>query len=211
MKAFILLLLFCLTLEQIELHQNSSISISHCESINFYLSLNGFKSGDDVEIKCKYYYTKSYENTPKIKYRQSNSISTNEFASNFTDISHYWSIISDNKITSYYTIKLDGNYSYLLFKFTGSYGIEYTIKHGNDSPAWTIIVCVSTFVSLVGIAITLYWYRRNRNKPDHASRIDDPLVSSYPEVQPQPQTPVYVQPTYQPYDVQQNGYANIIN
>ena len=35
--------------------------------------------------------------------------------------------------------------------------------------------------------------------PDYASRVDGPLVSTYPVVQPQPQPPMYTQPGYQPY------------
>jgi len=203
MKVLILLLLFCLTLEQNQLSQYGSISISQSSTFKFYLNLNGFKSGDKVYIEITYYDYSIYVATPTLKYRQSNSYSSSEFSSYFTPISWSSSSSSNYKRTKYYTIKLNGNYNYLLFYFTGDYHTYYTIKHSSSSPTWIIIVCVSALVAIVATAVIFYWYKRYRSTPDYASRVDDPLT--YPVVQPQPQTPVYTQPTYptyQPYVVQ---------
>jgi hypothetical protein len=52
MKALILFLLFCLTLEYDRLSQYDSKVIYG--SGNFYLSLSGFKSGDKVYIEVSY-------------------------------------------------------------------------------------------------------------------------------------------------------------
>ena len=67
MKLLILLLLFCLTLEYRQLSQYGSISTS--SPANFYLRLDGFKSGDKVYIEVSYdnyWYYDSYT----ISYRQ---------------------------------------------------------------------------------------------------------------------------------------------
>ena len=48
MKVLIFFLLFSLTLGSIQLYQNSSISIFGSD--NFYLNLDGYKSGDIVYI-----------------------------------------------------------------------------------------------------------------------------------------------------------------
>jgi len=202
MKVLILLLLFCLTLEQYQLSQYGSISISQSSTFKFYLNLNGFKSGDKVYIEI-IYYDYYLSATPSLRYRQSNSYSSSEFSSPFTFITPSSSSSSNYQRTKYYTIKLNGNYNYLLFDFTGEYRTYYTIKHAASSPTWIIIVCVSAFVAIVATAVIFYWYKRYRSTPDYASRVDDPLT--YPVVQPQPQTQVYTQPTYptyQPYVVQ---------
>ena len=107
---------------------------------------------------------------------------------------------SKSKKTDYYTIKLTGNYDYLLLKFSGG-STWYTIRHTKSSLSWIIIVCISAFVAIVATAVIFYWCRR-RSMPDYETRVDAPLVSPYPVVQPQPQPPVYAQPGYQPYIVQ---------
>ena len=198
MKVLIFLLLICLSLEYIKLNQYSSTTIYGSD--DFYLSLSGFKSGDKVYIEVSYNSYISYSHT--IKYKQSNS----HFNSDFNDLYSFTYMISGStstsnyKKTTYYTIKLTGNYDYLLFKFSGG-NTWFTIKHTRSSPTWIIIVCVSALVAIVATAVIFYWCRR-RSVPDYATRIDDPLVSTYPVVQPQPQPPVYVQPAYQPYVVQ---------
>jgi len=194
MKVLILLLLFCLTLEAIQLSQYGSYSFSG--NINLYLSLNGFKSGDKVYIEVShssfFYYTHS------ISYSLSNSYYDSDYSYNsFSYLYSGSTSTSNSKKTYYYTIKLTGNYNYLLLKFTGG-STWYTIKHTKSSPTWIIIVCISAFVAIVATAVIFYWCRR-RSMPDYATRVDAPLVSPYPVVQPQPQPVVYTQPTYHPY------------
>jgi hypothetical protein len=199
MKALIMLLLFCLTLEYEQLSQYGS-KVIHGSSY-FYLSLAGFKSGDKVYIEVSYdsYYYFSHS----IYYRQSNSYFDSEFSSNsFILMTSGTTSTSNNKHTKYYTIKLNGNYNYLLFKFSGD-STWFTIRHAKSSPTWIIIVCISALVAIVATAVIIYWCRR-RSLPDYASRVDGPLVSPYPIVQPQPQPPIYTQPVYQPYV--QSGY-----
>ena len=199
MKALILFLLFCLTLEYDQLSQYGSKLIYGAS--NFYLSLDGFKSGDKVYIEVSYdtYYYYSYS----FYYRESNYCSESDFSNSyFSSLKSGTTSTSNYQRTTYYTIKLNGNYKYLLFKFSGS-PIWYTIRHSKSSPTWIIIVCISAFVAIVATAVIIYWCRR-RSLPDYASRLDGPLVSPYPVVQPQPQPPIYTQPGYQPYV--QSGY-----
>ena len=139
MKALILFLLFCLTLEYDRLSQYDSKVIYG--SGNFYLSLSGFKSGDKVYIEVS--YDSFFYETHSIYCRQSNYYSDSEFSYSFTLLTSGTTSTSNNKHTTYYTIKLNGNYNYLLFKFVGS-STWFTIKHAKSSPTWIIIVCISS-------------------------------------------------------------------
>ena len=197
MKILILLLLFCLTLEATKLSQYGSRTFSGYD--NLYLSLKGFKSGDKVYIEVSYnpYLYYSYS----ISYKLSNSYYDSDYI--YDLFSYFYSSstsTSKSKKTDYYTIKLYGNYDYLLLKFSGG-STWYTIRHTKSSLSWIIIVCISAFVAIVATAVIFYWCRR-RSMPDYETRVDAPLVSPYPVVQPQPQPPVYAQPGYQPYIVQ---------
>ena len=195
MKVLILFLLFCLTLEERELYQYSFINIYGSE--DFYLKLNGFKSGDTVYIEVTYYDTwSSY--SPSINYLLTNSFSDFLKSNLFSSLSWSSSSSSNSKRTRYYKIKMNGNYNYLLFKFSGSYTTWYTVKHTKSSPTWIIVGAVSSFVIIACIVIIICWCRR-RSMPDYAPRVDGPLISPYPVVQPQPQPVVYTQPTYHPY------------
>ena len=202
MKALIILLLFCLTLEYEQLSQYGS-KVIHGSSY-FYLSLAGFKSGDKVYIEVSYDYSYYYYYSYSFYYRESNSYYDSEFSNSnlFTPLTSGTTSTTNNKQTKYYTIKLKGNYNYLLFRFSGG-STWYTIKHAKSSPTWIIIVCISAFVAIIATAVIIYWCRR-RSIPDYSSRVDGPLVSPYPIVQPQPQPPIYTQPVYQPYV--QSGY-----
>ncbi len=125
MKVLILLLLFCLTLEAMKFNQFSSISISG--SNNFYLSLDDFKSGDNVDIEVTCYFNSGLRFS--IQYCQSNSYNDSDFNScSFTSMSPRIINKKDPKITHYYTIKLNEDSKYLLFKFLGA-STYYTIKN----------------------------------------------------------------------------------
>ena len=197
MKVLILFLLFCLTLEQRQLYQYSSLIASGTDT--FYLKLDGFKSGDKVYIEVTY-YENYYYYAPLIYYRLSNSNSYNDFSTSyyFSLLSSSTSSSSGNTKTRYYTLKLSGNYNYLLFRFNGYSSVLYTIKHTKSSPTWIIVGSISAFVIIACIVIIICWCRR-RSMPDYAPRVDGPLISSYPVAQPQPQPVVYTQPTYHPY------------
>ena len=85
-----------------------------------------------------------------------------------------------------------------------NYSYSYTITHSKTSYAWIIIVSISAFVAIIALSVIIYWCKRRR-LPDYANRIDDPLVRTYPDVQPQPQ-PIYVQPVYPTGYVVQPAY-----
>ena len=208
MKSLILLLLFCLTLEYRQLSQYGSISTSITE--NFYLRLDGFKSGDKVYIEVSYdTYWYSY-NSYSISYRQSNYLSNSEFSSyTFSYMSSSSSSSSNYKNTRYYTIKLTGNYQYLLFKFSSYNSNTFTITHSKYSFTWIIILVISIFVGIIALIVIIRWCRKRATESYTPTRMDAPLVSPYPGVQPQPQPqpqPLYTQPGYQPYVVQP-GYT----
>ena len=195
MKILILLLLFCLTLEQKQLPQYSSISLYPPNS--FYLNLKGFKSGDKVYIKVSYYET-LFSYSPSITYRLSNDNYNTDFSNPFSSLSSSSYSTTNSQKTLYYTIKLNGNYNYILFKLDGYHSTWYTITHTKSSPTWIIVGCVSGFVIIACIVIIICWCRR-RSMPDYAPRVDGPLISPYPVVQPQPQPVIYTQPSYHPY------------
>ena len=116
MYLLILLLLFCLSLEYKQLYQNNSTTIYGSD--NFYLSLDGFKSGDKVYIEIS--YDSYFYYSPTIQYKQSNYSSDNEFNSNsFSNMSSETITTTNSKKTHNYSIKLNANYKYLLFKFAG--------------------------------------------------------------------------------------------
>jgi hypothetical protein len=188
-------LLFCLTLEQRELPQYSSISLYPPNS--FYLNLKGFKSGDKVYIKVSYYET-LFNYSPSITYRLSNDNYNTDFSNPFSSLSSSSYSTTNSQKTLYYTIKLSGNYNYILFQLNGHHDTWYTITHTKSSPTWIIVGCVSGFVIIACIVIIICWCRR-RSMPDYAPRVDGPLISPYPVVQPQPQPVIYTQPSYHPY------------
>lgn len=203
MKLLILLLSICFTLEIIQqLPQNSYVYTNGNQ--NFYLDLNGYKSGDNVYIEITY----NDYNYPTIllQYRQSNYYSTQDFSYPFSTKSSYSSSLVNYKRTYYYSITLNGNYKYLLLNvdLRNNYSYYYTITHSKSSYAWIIIVSISAFVAIVALSVIIYWCKR-RHLPDYANRIDDPLVRTYPDVQPQPQ-PIYVQPVYPTGYVVQPAY-----
>ena len=195
MKILILLLLFCLTLEQSQLPQYSSISLYPPNS--FYLNLKGFKSGDKVYIKVSYYET-LYNYSPSISYKLSNNNYDNNFPNQSSSLRYSSYSTTNSQKTLYYTIKLSGNYNYILFQLNGHHDTWYTITHTKSSPTWIIVGCVSGFVIIACIVIIICWCRR-RSMPDYAPRVDGPLISPYPVVQPQPQPVIYTQPSYHPY------------
>ena len=209
MELLILLLSFCFTLEYRQLYQFSSISISGTEYI--YLRLDGFKSGDNVYIEVSYSTYWYYTNYYSLSYRQSNYLSDSEFTSySFSSMSSSTSSTSNYKVTRYYTIKLAGNYQYLLFKFSATNSNTFTIRHSKVSVTWIIITSISIFVGIIALIVIIRWCRRRAKESYIPPRMDDPLVSTtYPVVQPQPQPqpqPIYTQPGYQPYIVQP-GYT----
>ena len=69
-----------------------------------------------------------------------------------------------------------------------------------------IIISFSSFIVIAIISVIICCVCHKRSGPDYASRIDSPLMPSYPGVQPQPQfqpqSTIYTQPGYQPYVVQ---------
>jgi len=112
---------------------------------------------------------------------------------------------SNYRKTRYYTIKLTGNYKYLLFKFSSSNYNTYTIKHSKTSATWIIILSISIIVGIIALIVIIRWCKKRASESYSPTRMDAPLVSPYPGVQPQPQ-PLYTQPGYQPYVVQP-GYT----
>ena len=66
-----------------------------------------------------------------------------------------------------------------------------------------IIIGSFVIIVIVIIIMIIYCACKCRSDPDYASRIDSPLMASYPGVQPQPQPQqtIYTQPGYQPYVV----------
>lgn len=112
MKFLTLLLLFCITLEIREIPKYGSISFFGTQYI--YLSLDGFKSGDNVSfhLNCT---------SPKysIQYRESNSFLDSDFRnysflslSSFNRVSNYDNTINTND----FAINVTGNYKYLLLR-----------------------------------------------------------------------------------------------
>ena len=115
MKLLILILLFCLTLEEVrEFFQNSSITIKPFD--NFYLSLNGLNFGDKVNIELT--YDTSKECNAIIEYRLSKFCYDSEFFYAFPDLKYNTSK-NNNKTTKYYTIYFSGYAKYALFKLSG--------------------------------------------------------------------------------------------
>ena len=215
MELLILLLSFCLTIEYRQLSKYGSISISGTDE--FYLRLDDFKSGDNVYIEVSYstywYFTNSYS----FYYRQSNYLSDSEFSTySFSYMSSSTSSTSNDRTTRYYTIKLTGNYQYLLFKFSATNSNTFTIKHSKVSITWIIITSISIFVGIIALIVIIRWCKRRAEESYTPTRMDDPLVSTtypvvqpqiQPQIQPQPQPqPIYTQPGYQPYIVQP-GYT----
>ena len=210
MDLLILLLSFCLTLEYIELSQFGSIPI-YIGFKTIYLRLDGFKSGDNIYIEVSYLSNWATLDVYSISYRQSNYLSDSEFSSySFSDMEPITSSKSNDIKTRYYTIKLTGNYQYLLFKFSATNSNTFTINHSKVSAAWIIITSISIFVGIIALIVIICWCRRRAKESYIPPRIDDPLVSTtypvvQPQIQPQPQ-PIYTQPGYQPYVVQP-GYT----
>ena len=117
----------------------------------------------------------------------------------------------DLKQTKYYTIKLKGDYNYLLFKFLGG-PIWYTIRNkltksnsdeiklteaSNNSFILLItIICISIIFIIIILSMVICCLCKSKSVPDYASRIDSPLIPSYPIVQPQPEPIIYTQPGY---------------
>ena len=114
MKLIILLLSFYLTLESVELPKNGSTSFYGSQ--NIYFKLNGFYSGQNV-----HFHLNSTNSQCSIQYRESNSFSDSEFINySFLSLSSYSRVTINDKLSIDFTIKLTGNYNYLLLKVTGN-------------------------------------------------------------------------------------------
>jgi len=219
MKVLIFFLLFSLTLGSIQLYQNSSISIFGSD--NFYLNLDGYKSGDIVYIDVS--YISSYYYNHSIRYRLSNSCYESEFSYLFTYLASYNNSSNNNKTTKYYAIKLNGNYNYLLIRFSGDFA-WFTIKNkkfenydskisnktnsnndeikhevskiSNYSYIILALIIIGFIIIIIILSVIICCLCKRRSLPDYASRIDSPLVPSYPVVEPLPQPIIYTQPGY---------------
>ena len=194
MDLLILLLSFCLTLEYIELSQFGSIPI-YIGFKTIYLRLDGFKSGDNVYIEVSYLSNWATLDVYSISYRQSNYLSDSEFSSySFSDMEPITSSKSNEIKTRYYTIKLTGNYQYLLFKFSAD-DHTYTIKHSktsgisDTSDKGIITPIIIIIVLIIAVILIIRWCRRRAKESYTPTRMDTPLV------QPQSQ-PKYTQPGY---------------
>ena len=193
MKLLILILSFCLTLEYY--HQLSQYkSISFYGSDNFYLNLDGFKSGDKIYIELSfdtYWYTSSFS----FYYKQSNYLSDSEFTSgSFTLMRSNVNSESGYYETKYYTITLSGNYKYLLFKFSGGSNVYYTVKHSKTSATWIIFTVIGVLVMIIAIVVIIQWCRRRmREKEAAEALVPSPQPQPQIALQPQPQPP---QPYY---------------
>ena len=209
MELLILILSFYTTLEIQQLSQYSYITFS--EEEDFYLNLDSFKIGDKVYIEVSYdtndfYYYSFY-------YKQSNYSSENDFKSyrTFKSISTEDSTKSKDIETKYYTITLSGNYNYLLFKFIGGTDILYTIRHSRtsftSSSNWKIIAVISIIVGIIVLILIIHWCRtkKGNNSPDIES-IDSPIesIETTLTIEKPSLTPLYTQPGFQPYVVQEN-------
>jgi hypothetical protein len=224
MKLIILLFSFYLTLESLKLPKYGSLSFYGSE--NIYLQLDGFNSGQNV-----IFHLNSTNSQCSIQYRESNSFSDSEFINySFLSLSSYSRVTINDKLSIDFTIKLTGNYNYLLLKVTGNpywftisnkENSTYTSDKGNTNEdissselkkafkstffVLILMICIPVFIIIIVITLIICCLCKSRSGPDYASRIDSPLIPSYPGVQPQPQPIIYTQPGYQPYVVQQ-GY-----
>ena len=131
------------------------------------LSLEGFKKDDSVYLEFSFdngYYLE--DNSLRISYLESDEIVTSGSIKYVT--SNGYSLVN-TKYTLYITIKLSGDFKYLVFgvpRIEDSYGNNipkyYTIRHTKSSVVTIIIVLVIFFVFIVVIAILFYCYRRRK-------------------------------------------------
>jgi hypothetical protein len=152
------------------------------------LSLEGFKKDDNVYLEFSFdngYYLK--DDSLTIDYLESDEIVTKGSVKYLNSNGHS---LVNTKYTLYFTIKLSGDFKYLVFgvpRIKDSYGsyitTYYTIRHTKSSAVTLIIVFVIIIVVIVVIAILFYCYRRKK-------RLDLAYQTGY-----QPQ-PAY-QPAYQ--------------
>jgi len=120
MKLLILILSFYLTLGYKELPKYSSTSFNDSE--NFYFKLDGFKSGDNI-----YFRLTSNNSQSLIQYKESNFLSEKEYIDSFLP-AVYFITINNYFIIYDFTIKLNGNYKFLLLKFSGESSL-FTIEN----------------------------------------------------------------------------------
>jgi len=186
MKLLILALSICLTIEYREISQNSEVKTSTPD--NFYLSLSGFKSGEEIYIEVSY-YNKNSASSYSISYRESNSLSDSDFSSyTFNDMSTFIVTFEGKKSrieADHYTIKLTGDYTYLLLKFRPNYSeYTYTIAHSSDSGISQFVFTIILVVAFCALAFISEWCRKKCNKRK------TPKVDDHPLTQPQPMIPL---------------------
>lgn len=163
-----------------------------------YLELDGFKKGDKIYIQVSFnlpgYYLE--EDSLSLLYEETNdnTVATTPSSQRTSKMSR-----SGSSYTFYYSIKLQGNYNYLLIKspvivYSGTdteITTLYTIKHTKYDYFIIIIIVVVVVVILIIAAIVGFRiYRRRKLAAESGPTTTAPLQPYY-NTQPQQGTGYY--------------------
>lgn len=185
---YLLISLLCFSLEVPieELKKYKKITVY--EKTFIYLSLDGFKIGDKINIQLKFDNGYYYDELPLGRYQ-----SDTYTQSDFDNLVYYksWSYsVSGTSHTFDFSIKLTKNSKYLLLGtpyFTDKPNTKLTVKHTHFNIV-TIIIIVAVIIVALIIGLLVYRYiKRKRDFIAGPSNLQQPY-----------QAPGYIPPS-QPY------------
>ena len=149
----------------VELPQYGEVKVYGGTAVS--LSLEGFKKDDNVYLEFSFdngYYLE--DNSLRIAYIESDEIVTRGTVQ--YSYSNGYSLVN-TKYTIYVTIKLSGDFKYLIFgapRIENSSGNNiptyYTIRHTKSNAVTILIVVGIIIVIILVIAVLFYCYRRRK-------------------------------------------------
>ena len=179
----------------------------------YYLSLDGFKEGDNIYIKLSFNNGNSYR-TIQLGYYESNDFSSDSL-SYLKYFNSYSKSKSGKSFTFYFTIELTKSAKYLLLAtptFKDKLDTSVTITHTKSNFIATLLLIIfgAIFLALIitgiGVFLCLRKIRTRDNKIDYTKQTTpiQPLYQSPPDnIPPTQQTnqkyqlqPGYAQPVY---------------